>query len=154
MPLMAAFASFLSCRHALANVPEGLKGVTYNSDKSSWMSRFLSQCPTNLDPHAKADVLKADTVLASLHEQATSDPSNRTSRGQLGDKIETHFAALVHVDGGLYELDGRKGGPIRHGNTNELSLLKDACTVVQSFIDRADPGDVRFSILALAPRQS
>ena len=90
-----------------------------------------------------------------MHDEATSDTTmNQTSRGNIEDKVETHFVSIVHVNGELVELDGRKDGPIRHGPTTEMSLLKDACQkVVKKFMER-DPDEVRFTILALAPSQT
>lgn len=61
--------------------------------------------------------------------------------------------AFVQVNGFLYELDGRKEGPVCHGSSSPQSLLKDACGIVKKFIER-DPGEVRFTILALAPPQT
>jgi ubiquitin carboxyl-terminal hydrolase L3 len=52
-----------------------------------------------------------------------------------------------HVDGNLYELDGRKRFPINHGPSTPDTLLADACAVVQQFMDR-DPGEMRFTIVA------
>jgi len=59
-----------------------------------------------LSPVAKAKQLEGDSSIWTLHDQATMDESNQTSRGNLDDKLITHFIALVHVNGRLYELDG------------------------------------------------
>ena len=44
----------------------------------------------------------------------------------MDDEVNLHFVALVHVDGGLYELDGRKNTAVRHGDTTAESLLADS----------------------------
>ena len=59
------------------------------------------------------------------------------------------FFLLRHVDGCLYELDGRKSFPINHGPSSSDTLLEDACKVVRKFMER-DPDEVRFTIVALA----
>lgn len=46
------------------------------------------------------------------------------------------------MDGVLYELDGRKEGPVPHGLTSSDTLLQDACAVVKQFMHR-DPGELR-----------
>ncbi len=134
--------------HALANIPEPLKVVTIPS--TSWLGKFFDDCPAALSPIAKAERLEQDEEIESKHDEATSDSRNQTSRGALEDKVETHFVALTNVGGELFELDGRKAGPISHGRTSQESFLKDSANVVQKFMDR-DPGEMRFTILALAP---
>ena len=57
------------------------------------------------------------------------------------------------VNGNIYELDGRKESPIPHGSTSQETFLKDSAKVVQKFMDR-DPGEMRFTILALAPAKN
>ena len=134
--------------HAIFNAPEGLRTFP----PGSWLDEFSRDCPSPLDPVRKAELLEGNRTIAKLHDDATSSTSNQTSRGSLDDKVITHFIALVHVDGVLYELDGRKGGPIAHGTTSPMTLLTDACAVVRTFMER-DPGEMRFTILALAPKQ-
>jgi ubiquitin carboxyl-terminal hydrolase L3 len=135
--------------HALLNAPEGLKTVSIRPD--SWLDSFYHDCPAPLSPVLKAERLEGDSTISSLHDEATSDESNQTSRGSLDDEVITHFVALVHVNGGLYELDGRKDGPVRHGDSTQETLLRDACKVVETFMKR-DPSEMRFTILTLAPK--
>lgn len=135
--------------HALLNTPEGLKSISIRPN--SWLDSFSHDCPAPLSPVSKAERLESDSTIKTLHDEATSDEANQTSRGSLDDEVITHFVALVHVNGGLYELDGRKDGPVRHGDTSQETLLKDACKVVETFMKR-DPNEIRFTIMALAPK--
>ena len=134
--------------HALLNCPEPLQAFI---ETGSWLDQFRLDTPIPLDPTTKAERLEGDGKIASLHDEATSNEQNQTDRGNIDDKLLTHFVALVHVDGQLYELDGRKDGPVKHGPTTSNTLLQDACRVVRSFMER-DPGELRFTILALAPK--
>ena len=135
--------------HAAMNAPEAIRIF----QPGSWISSFAEDCPIPLAPLAKAERLEGDGKIAKLHDDATSSEANSTSRGNIDDKVDAHFVALVHVDGKLYELDGRKAGPVDHGPTSQATLLKDACKVVQQFMAR-DPSETRFAITALAPKQS
>lgn len=60
-----------------------------------------------------------------------------------------HFVALIHKNGVLYELDGRKPSPINHGTTSPETLLEDAARVCKEYMAR-DPEEVCFTVLALA----
>eukprot|EP00558_Chaetoceros_sp_UNC1202_P003824 CAMPEP_0197238442 /NCGR_PEP_ID=MMETSP1429-20130617/4918_1 /TAXON_ID=49237 /ORGANISM="Chaetoceros sp., Strain UNC1202" /LENGTH=252 /DNA_ID=CAMNT_0042697595 /DNA_START=97 /DNA_END=855 /DNA_ORIENTATION=- len=138
--------------HALANIPDPLKVAAIPSD--SWLGKFYNDCPTQLSSIVKAEILENDDEIESKHDAATSSEQNQTDRGDIDDELVTHFVAIAHVDGGLYELDGRKEGPVRHGDTTPETFLKDACgKVVKTFMDR-DPQEMRFTILALAPTQA
>lgn len=68
----------------------------------------------------------------------------------MDDEVNLHFVALVHVDGGLYELDGRKNTAVRHGDTTAQSLLQDSVLVIKKFIETSE-GSVSFNAIALAP---
>lgn len=131
--------------HALQNAP--ISPVAIQPD--SWLARFTADT-ASASPLDRAERLETDAEIATFHDQATSSSTNQTGRGSLEDKLLTHFVALVHVNGKLYELDGRKEGAICHGSTTPETLLKDACAVVQKFMSR-DPNELRFTIMALAP---
>ena len=134
--------------HSLLNLPEPLKMMI---QQDSWLEKFSDSCPAPLDPTAKAEILEADSKIEKMHDAATSDESNATDRGSTKDEILTHFVALVCVNDRLYELDGRKQGPVDHGPTSQATLLKDAIGVVQTFMAR-DPTEMRFTMTALAPK--
>jgi len=64
-------------------------------------------------------------------------------------RVDLHFVAFVHHNGVLYELDGRRDGPVRHGPTTEDTLLEDSAEVVKKFMQR-DPDNLSFTVVALA----
>jgi len=134
--------------HALMNVPKTIQETSIR--QSSWLHTFMKKCPTSLSPVDKAILLENDTTIETYHEDATHE--GQTSRPNLDENIDLHFITFIHNNGKLYELDGRvEHGPICHGDTTQQSLLKDACNVVKQLME-ADPSEVRFTIIALAPK--
>jgi ubiquitin carboxyl-terminal hydrolase L3 len=118
--------------------------------KDSWLENYANDCPIPLSPAAKAERLEQDSNIEKMHDEATSSQANATDRGSSEEEVLTHFIALVCVDNKLYELDGRKAGPIDHGPTTQATLLQDACNVVKKFMAK-DPTEMRFTMTALAP---
>ena len=64
--------------------------------------------------------------------------------------LPADFICFVEREGSLYELDGRKAGPVNHGPTTPDTLLQDAAKVIRGFMER-DPGNVQFNLVALGP---
>ena len=63
--------------------------------------------------------------------------------------VDLHFVAFVSREGHLWELDGRKLGPIDHGASSSESILKDVATVIKKiFVEKTN--SVNFSLMALA----
>ena len=87
-------------------------------------------------------------LLTAAHSSAVS--SGTTECPTVDDEVNLHFVTLVHVDGGLYELDGRKNTAVRHGDTTAESLLQDSVPVIKKFIETSE-GSVSFNAIALAP---
>ena len=101
-----------------------------------------------MDPDERAAYLERDDGIESAHAGAVA--AGETACPTVDDEVNLHFVALVHVDGGLYELDVRKRTPLRHGTTSEATLLQDAVPVIKKFVDRAE-GNVNFNAIAMAP---
>eukprot|EP00753_Platysulcus_tardus_P010840 PLAT3102.1.p2 GENE.PLAT3102.1~~PLAT3102.1.p2 ORF type:complete len:266 (+),score=146.76 PLAT3102.1:42-839(+) len=95
-------------------------------------------------PDERADLLEENEEIEVAHEEGAAEGQSEAVMD-----VATHFIAFVHRDGCLYEMDGRKDFPINHGETTEETLLEDACRVIRGFMDR-DPGEVRFTLMALA----
>ncbi|VVA36936.1 PREDICTED: ubiquitin [Prunus dulcis] len=53
--------------------------------------------------------------------------------------------------GELYELDGRKSGPISHGPSSPNSLLQDAAKVIQGMIQK-NPDSLNFNVIAVSKK--
>jgi ubiquitin carboxyl-terminal hydrolase L3 len=74
----------------------------------------------------------------SAHQGQTMVPSNE-------EDVDLHFICFVEQNGHLFELDGRKKGPVNHGIIVN-GLLEDAAKVIQTqFLDQ-DPGMFIFII--------
>lgn len=58
-----------------------------------------------------------------------------------------HYVAIIRHDDTLYELDGTKVGPKKHGSTKADTFVQDAAAACKKFIE-ANPGEHRFSVLA------
>ncbi|MBA0806065.1 hypothetical protein Gohar_005537 [Gossypium harknessii] len=55
---------------------------------------------------------------------------------------------LKYLKWKLYELDGRKSGPISHGASSPSSLLQDAAKVIKGMIQK-NPESLNFNVIAL-----
>ena len=62
------------------------------------------------------------SLLGAAHESSALE--GQTEAPDISAKTNLHFVAFVHKDGGLYEMDGRKPKPTRHGNTTPDTLLE------------------------------
>ncbi|CAK7356307.1 unnamed protein product [Dovyalis caffra] len=71
--------------------------------------------------------------------------------GEASDNVDTHFICFACVDGKLFELDGRKSGPIAHGASSPGSLLQDAAKVIQGMIQK-NPESLSFNVIAISKR--
>ena len=58
----------------------------------------------------------------------------QTSTPRLEDNVDLHFIAIVLADGHIYELDGRKEAPTKHGASDEAKFLKDAASVCKTYM--------------------
>ncbi|XP_057350570.1 ubiquitin carboxyl-terminal hydrolase isozyme L3 isoform X5 [Manis pentadactyla] len=154
---------------------KGLKAIRVTHETSAHEGQTESSSPSSSQPHSSHCRTKASSLChhASLPwvkrnhvgpAKATS-PSLRLRRWRpflrlpslglhsvapsIDEKVDLHFIALVHVDGHLYELDGRKPFPINHGETSDETLLEDAIEVCKKFMER-DPDELRFNAIALS----
>lgn len=127
--------------HAAMNLAEKLQFAD-----DSFFSKFLSST-RGLSPDQRAHALEDDDSIDESHEAIASAGVTDAHEAM---QTNLHFVTFVHHNGKLWELDGRKAGPVCHGSSSGDTLLPDAARVVRGFMER-DPGEVRFNIVALGP---
>lgn len=128
--------------HAAANLASEVPPAP-----GSWLAGFLART-AGMDGSARAEALATDDSLDAAHAAAAA--GGQSAAPAEDEEVNLHFVCFVQHDGALYELDGRKAGPINHGATSADRLLADAVAVVQTeFVARAD-GDLNFNVVALA----
>ena len=98
------------------------------------------QATALLSPEERAVRLEGEEAIVKVHDEAARE--GQTAAPELEDKVDYHFVALVEVDGGLYQLDGRRSGPELCGPCPEGEFLTRAaavCKVGGRHCDDHDP---------------
>ncbi|XP_013386238.1 ubiquitin carboxyl-terminal hydrolase isozyme L3 [Lingula anatina] len=113
---------------------------------NNFLANFLAKTK-DISPDERAKKLEIDPDIGAAHEASAQE--GQTQPPPIDEKVDLHFVTFVHNNGGLYELDGRKNAPKRHGNTTADTLLEDAAAVVKKFMAR-DPDNIHFTVVALA----
>ncbi|KAL8832303.1 MAG: hypothetical protein Q9191_000357 [Dirinaria sp. TL-2023a] len=111
---------------------------------------------TPLSPEPRARLIENTPAIASAHEFAASQGD--TAALSATASVDLHFVAFIKSSQNhLWELDGRRKGPLNRGNLpdGDDALADRALELgVKAFLKReeeAGGGDLRFSLLALAP---
>jgi ubiquitin carboxyl-terminal hydrolase L3 len=134
--------------HAVCN-GEAANHIEPNSDLATLLSQALP-----LAPAQRAALIETSPALASAH--ATAAAQGDTAAPEAGDDVDLHYVAFVRGrDGALWELDGRRKGPIRLGELDSSEdVLSDKALAlgVKKFIEREN-ADLRFSCLVLGPAE-
>ncbi|PHH65259.1 hypothetical protein CDD81_3118 [Ophiocordyceps australis] len=104
-----------------------------------------------LAPRDRSALLEATREIATAHREAAS--AGDTAAPDARDDVDLHYVCFVRgSDGALWELDGRRKGPIRRGelDPDEDVLSPRALTIGPlRFLERGGQ-DLRFSAVALA----
>ncbi|RHZ71123.1 hypothetical protein CDV55_101294 [Aspergillus turcosus] len=136
--------------HAVAN-GEPRKHVLPGSD----LETLLREAEP-LGPIARADLLYESKALESAHADAARLGDTAAPRAE--ENVDLHFVAFVKgSDGRLWELDGRRKGPLERGRLadDEDALSEKALELgVRRFLKtEAAVGtpDLRFSLVSLGP---
>ncbi|CEM39732.1 unnamed protein product [Vitrella brassicaformis CCMP3155] len=128
--------------HAMANLTHRLSVAN-----GGFLERFLAHT-ANLSPQQRAEAIEKSAELARLHTSV--EERGQSTLPERGQRVGTHYAAFVAVGGTLYELDGRKSGPVDHGETNEEGFLRDCVAVARGLMARR-PDEMRFAMIAVVP---
>lgn len=136
--------------HAVSN-GEPRKNITPGSDLDQ-----LLKTAESLPPIQRADLLYESKALESAHADAAK--LGDTEAPQAEDNVDLHFVAFVKgEDGRLWELDGRRKGPLERGRLadDEDVLSEKALDLgVRRFLKIEKEGgnpDLRFSLVSLGP---
>lgn len=73
-----------------------------------------------LSSEERGKLLEADTAFAALHKEIAKGGQTNANL----ENITHHFIVFVNYNNELYELDGCKAFPIKHGNTSADTLLE------------------------------
>ncbi|KAL1553503.1 Ubiquitin carboxyl-terminal hydrolase 3 [Salvia divinorum] len=126
--------------HAVGNVTSEIKLV-----EGSYLDKFF-KATANMDASQRATFLENDGEMEDAHSVAATAGETEAS-----DDVDTHFICFTCVDGQLYELDGRRAGPISHGSSSSNTILQDAAKVIQKFIQK-NPDSINFNVIAISKK--
>ncbi|EFJ27674.1 hypothetical protein SELMODRAFT_95093 [Selaginella moellendorffii] len=118
--------------------------------EGSYFKRFF-ESTSKLSPSERASYLENDRELEGAHCVAAA--AGDTAPPAIDTPVNLHFICFVCVDGGLYELDGRKEQPVYHGPSSPSSVLKDSVKVIQNFISM-NPGSLDFNVISLSKTEN
>ncbi|XP_055849570.1 ubiquitin carboxyl-terminal hydrolase [Episyrphus balteatus] len=113
------------------------------------LKTFLDESKS-LDPEERGKALEKDSTFQDCHQDLAQEGQTEADPEE---KVNHHFIAFIQKDGELYEMDGRKNFPIKHGSTSDEKFVEDAAKVCKEFMAR-DPEELRFTVMALAPTQN
>jgi ubiquitin carboxyl-terminal hydrolase L3 len=132
--------------HALGNARGDVQ-----LEPGSWLEEFYSRTEA-MSPAERGSFLEHPPSDAPSLDDAHDAAANegQTKPPEPDEVVALHFVALVEREGRLWELDGRKSGPVPHGPTSRDTLLQDSVAVVKKFMETAG-GDINFNLIALAP---
>uniref|UniRef100_A0A6B2EJF4 Ubiquitin carboxyl-terminal hydrolase n=1 Tax=Phlebotomus kandelakii TaxID=1109342 RepID=A0A6B2EJF4_9DIPT len=130
--------------HSIAN------NVDVDLEEGGVLTKYLKDT-RDMTPEERGRILEENKEFIGTHQDVAQE--GQTEAPNPDEKIIHHFVAFVNKDGELFELDGRKEFPVKHGPTSDATLLQDAAKVCKVFMQR-DPEEVRFNVIALTATQN
>ena len=124
-------------------------------EPGSILSNFIAQA-TPLDPKARAQLIYDSAELEAAHFEAAKQGDSIAPDVHNGEDVEGAFVAFVKEDGKLWELEGRRKGPVERGMLGEdEDLLSPKAIEIgpMAYVRREEEAggkELRFSCLALA----
>jgi ubiquitin carboxyl-terminal hydrolase L3 len=119
-------------------------------ESGSELERLIQQA-VPLAPLDRAKLLERDAALARAHK-GVAERGDTVAPGA-EDDVDLHYVCFVRGgDGGLWEMDGRRKGPLRRGDLGEgEDVLSEKALALGPlrFLER-EAADLRFSCVALA----
>ncbi|EYU19478.1 hypothetical protein ABFS82_01G102800 [Erythranthe guttata] len=126
--------------HAVGNITSEINLVD-----GSYLDKFFKST-AKMNPSERATFLENDREMEVAHSVAATAGETEAS-----DNVDTHFICFSCANGQLYELDGRRAGPISHGASSTSTLLKDAAKVIQKIIQK-NPDSINFNVIAISKK--
>ena len=136
--------------HIAANLRENeITGTS--TPLTGFFHRFLSQTDS-LSSEERGQILVSNPDLFSEIELAHRHAASQGVSHAV-DRVNTHFIAFVPKQGCIFQLDGRKTGPINHGKYEGQFGSRVLEVIQREFIQR-DPEQVQFAMLGVTRNES
>jgi len=117
------------------------------ADESSALAQIFKDCQ-NKTPEERAAYLEISSHIESAHFAVAQTGQSQVPSSD--DEVDLHFSCFVpaKVDGveSIVELDGRRPGPINHGQIYG-NFLESAVDVVKKYIELSK--SIQFNLIAL-----
>lgn len=128
--------------------------LTDSTEEGSDLQKLISDA-TPLDPISRADLLYESQALEKAHHNAANQGQSEVPESE--DNVDLHYVCFVKdKKSHLWELDGRRKGPLDRGYIGEDDVLSEKALElgVRRFLKREEAvggGELRFSLITLAP---
>lgn len=88
--------------------------------EDSALKKYLNAAG-QLSAEQRGKLLEGFTEISEFHQELALEGQTDANSA---DPVDHHFVAFVNHQGDLYELDGRKSFPVKHGRTSTETLLE------------------------------